>query len=188
MAELIPVLLPLLLLLAVRNLLEILLIPRRLQERPPAPGRGLLSLLLLAVCYGVAAFATIVDLARRGTPSLLLYSLGLAALVAGYAGRLAAVRQLGAAYSQSFLTDPGGRFVTAGLYRFIRHPIYTFYLLEMLAFVLVRPNWFSAAALVVVLLASLYRIRREEAELLVRFGDAYAAYRRQTRALLPYLV
>ncbi len=175
-------------LIAARSLIEVLVVPRRWQSRRPTPGRGLLSLLVQMVAYVGTCAAVGWGLYRWGPQSLPLYYAGLATMAAGFAGRLVCVRQLGAAYSQSFETDPEGRFVTSGIYSLIRHPVYTTYFVEMSAFLLIWFNVVSLAALVLVVASSAYRIPKEEEQLIARFGDRYRAYRRRTRAVIPYIL
>ncbi len=174
-------------LIAARSLIEVLVVPRRWQSRRPTPGRGLLSLLVQMVAYVASCAAVAWGLYRWGSPPLLYYP-GLAVMAAGFTGRLVCVRQLGTAYSQSFETDPAGRFVTTGIYSLIRHPVYTTYFVEMSAFLLIWFNLVSAAALVLVVASSAYRIPKEEEQLIADFGDRYRDYRRRTRAVIPYIL
>ena len=58
----------------------------------------------------------------------------------------------------------------------------------MSAFLLVWPNAVSGVALIVVLVSIAYRIPKEEEQLIATFGDRYRAYRRRTRALVPYIL
>jgi protein-S-isoprenylcysteine O-methyltransferase Ste14 len=77
---------------------------------------------------------------------------------------------------------------TSGPYRWIRHPIYTAFLLIMGATLLISANWWigglwiGATALNIV-----GRIRFEEAAMLSRFGEAYAVYMQTTGRLIPRL-
>ena len=80
----------------------------------------------------------------------------------------------------------GARLATTGIYRWIRHPMYSAVLLAMLAAVLLDPRpWRFAVwlALAAVLLA---KARREERYLAQRF-EHYADYRARTWRLVPWL-
>jgi len=80
----------------------------------------------------------------------------------------------------------GARLVTAGIYRWIRHPMYCAVLLAMLATVFTAPRpwrWTLWLALLAVLVAKLLR---EERYLLQRF-PTYAPYRHRTWRLVPWL-
>lgn len=172
-------------LLVTRNVIELLVVPGRLDRRRPRPRRGLYSLVLLGVAYFVSAAAVAHGLYRWDPPSAPLYAAGLLAMILGYVGRIVCLKQLGAAYSLSFETDPDGRLVTTGLFSVIRHPIYASYLLEMAAFLLIRFNAISALAAVAAAASCFYRIRREEEQLIEKSGERYLAYRRRTHALIP---
>lgn len=78
------------------------------------------------------------------------------------------------------------RLVETGMYRFIRHPVYAGVLLELLGYGIALANW---GALLGILLPNLvtfgYRIYVEEQALRRYFGDAYRAYARRTRLLIP---
>jgi methanethiol S-methyltransferase len=79
-------------------------------------------------------------------------------------------------------TEPAG-LVTTGLYRFVRHPLYS----GSLLFLWFNPSM-SLNLLALNLGASLYLLVGswfEERKLLREFGETYAEYRRRTPALIP---
>lgn len=76
--------------------------------------------------------------------------------------------------------------VTGGPYRWIRHPIYTAFLLIMSAILFLSANWFVGLlwiGLTVIEVAS--RIRFEEALLAKHFDGKYQVYMKTTGRLLP---
>jgi protein-S-isoprenylcysteine O-methyltransferase Ste14 len=76
-----------------------------------------------------------------------------------------------------------GQLVTRGLYRVVRHPLYTFSMLLLWLSPSVSQNTFALYAGV-----TLYFIigaHFEERKLLRDFGEAYAEYRRRTPMLIP---
>jgi protein-S-isoprenylcysteine O-methyltransferase Ste14 len=78
------------------------------------------------------------------------------------------------------------RLVTRGVYRTIRHPMYSALMLYSVGQALVIPNWvagFSYLTAFVVLLA--LRLGAEEKMMAERFGDEYAAYSARTKRLVP---
>ena len=80
------------------------------------------------------------------------------------------------------------RLVDSGVYKFIRHPIYSGVILELLGFGVALSNWLSILLLLLPNLASLaYRIFVEEKVLEKHFGDDYLAYERRTKRLIPGL-
>lgn len=112
--------------------------------------------------------------------------------IAGLAGLLYGVFQTGAmrfigldtAMDETALQRPP-RFVTNGLYRWVRHPLYTCSLL----FLWLMPvmSWNLLALNFGVTLYFIIGSRFEEDKLLDEFGKAYAEYRRRTPAFLPRL-
>lgn len=145
----------------------------------------LLKAATLAVPAGVAVGFT--DFGRvRGGGGELLAAFGLALMLAGIGLRWAAIRTLGRFFTRSVAILEGHRIVRHGLYKHLRHPSYTGYLLGNLGLGLALANWLSTLIIFVpVAAAMLYRIRVEERALLERFGDEYAAHARVTKRLIP---
>lgn len=98
-----------------------------------------------------------------------------------------ALRNLGGNLTDTVVTRRDHTLVTTGPYRWIRHPFYTAVALAVLANGLVAANWFLllTGGLAFVLLA--VRSRREEENLVARFGDRYRDYVRDTGRFLPWL-
>jgi protein-S-isoprenylcysteine O-methyltransferase Ste14 len=76
--------------------------------------------------------------------------------------------------------------VTGGVYRRIRHPMYTAHLLWAIAQGLLLSNWLAGwAFLVLSLPLYLVRIPREEQMMLEHFGEEYRQYKTRTGRLIP---
>jgi protein-S-isoprenylcysteine O-methyltransferase Ste14 len=83
------------------------------------------------------------------------------------------------------LSSRGGELLISGLYRHVRHPLYT----AGLAFIWLMPLM-TANVLAINIALSLYVVIGawfEERKLMHEFGEAYAAYQRQTPMLVPFL-
>jgi protein-S-isoprenylcysteine O-methyltransferase Ste14 len=132
-----------------------------------------LAAVLLATCWPPAAGATTTAagiLLAAGT------AVGIAALSVNRPGNFNIRPEV----------KDSARLATSGVYRWVRHPMYTAVLLALLAAVLLDPRpWRFAVwlALAAVLLA---KARREERFLAQRF-EHYASYRDRTWRLLPWL-
>jgi protein-S-isoprenylcysteine O-methyltransferase Ste14 len=78
------------------------------------------------------------------------------------------------------------RLITEGVYRAVRHPMYSALVLYSVGQALVIPNWVAGPSNLLafaVLLA--LRMRAEERMMDERFGDEYAAYSARTKRLIP---
>jgi protein-S-isoprenylcysteine O-methyltransferase Ste14 len=79
---------------------------------------------------------------------------------------------------------PERRFVTSGIRKRIRHPIYLAHLCMLLAWTVGSGGVVLYGLTIVALLTGWPMIQQEEAELESRFGDDYRAYRRAVPAAL----
>lgn len=78
--------------------------------------------------------------------------------------------------------------VTNGVYRLIRHPMYSSFLLWSLGQALLLPNWMTGlAGLFGFCILYFVRVGREETLMLQTFGDAYRDYMVRTKRILPYV-
>lgn len=75
---------------------------------------------------------------------------------------------------------------TSGPYQFIRHPIYTAFLLILGSTLLISANWLIGVAWIgMTALEVASRIRFEENLMIEYFGDGYREYMKRTGRLLP---
>jgi protein-S-isoprenylcysteine O-methyltransferase Ste14 len=76
--------------------------------------------------------------------------------------------------------------ITSGPYQFIRHPIYTAFLLILGSTLLISANWLIGLAWIgMTVLEVASRISFEENLMLEYFGDQYRVYMKRTGRLLP---
>ncbi len=80
----------------------------------------------------------------------------------------------------------GGTLVTTGVYRWVRHPIYTGLILGTFGWSLWRENLLGVALAVLLFVFFDLKSRREEAWLMEAYSD-YGEYRRRVRKLIPFL-
>ena len=93
---------------------------------------------------------------------------------------------LGKNLSPSLQVREDHTLVTDGVYRRIRHPMYTSQLLWVLAQPLLLQNWIAGWASVIPFLSlCLLRIPQEEQMMQEQFGDEYQAYMQRTGRILP---
>jgi len=78
--------------------------------------------------------------------------------------------------------------ITSGPYRFVRHPIYTAFILILGSTLLISSNWLIGLCWAgMTILETASRVRFEEALMLEYFGEQYRAYMKQTGRFLPHL-
>lgn len=79
--------------------------------------------------------------------------------------------------------------VTSGPYQFIRHPIYTAFLLILGSILFISANWLIGLAWIgMTVLEVASRIGFEESLMLEYFGDQYQEYMKRTGRLLPLML
>jgi protein-S-isoprenylcysteine O-methyltransferase Ste14 len=165
------------------------------RSRPPAGAtlkdRGSRIVVVTSVGIGIALAANLafaVPEAAIAAPSRLVPLAGIALVVGGEVFRLYAIRSLGRYFTLVVALQPGQHVVETGPYRRIRHPSYTGSLLSLLGMCLAMANWLSLLGMVPATLGYWYRIRVEERALVEGLGEAYRAYMRRTKRIIPYIV
>jgi len=94
--------------------------------------------------------------------------------------------ELGKNWSISLDLREGHQLVTSGLYRHLRHPMYTSIFLCALGQALVVPNWIVGPAnLVAFFVLFAVRVQPEERMMAEKFGDQYGSYLAKTKRLIP---
>lgn len=156
----------------------------------PAWLTATLAMIALVHFGGILAYLT--------NPSLLRWSafeagevvrwIGIVLSCFGMAGEIWAAVSLGASYSPTLRIADERVVVTAGPYRWIRHPLYAFWLPVMLGWGFAACNWFivvSGSVLIFVL--AVIRVPQEETMMLKGFGESYREYMARTGRFLPRL-
>ncbi|MFA6468559.1 MAG: isoprenylcysteine carboxylmethyltransferase family protein [Bacteroidota bacterium] len=78
--------------------------------------------------------------------------------------------------------------VTSGIYRYIRHPLYTTGILFFVGLGMLSSNWLILLLSMAVLISLSIRTVIEEEKLIQEFGDQYTQYARQTGKFFPKLM
>jgi protein-S-isoprenylcysteine O-methyltransferase Ste14 len=154
-------------------------LPERIRLTVSLAGLGVLPLLYVA--SGEPNFATY----RPVWPA---FALGLAALAAALAMFRLTHKALGRMWSVSLQLKQDHRLVTSGIYRHIRHPMYTAFWLMAVAQALVLPNWIAGpAGLIGFAFLFFSRVGPEERLMEAAFGDEYRAYVARTKRVVPFI-
>lgn len=97
-------------------------------------------------------------------------------------------KALGRNWSISLELRQDHRLITEGVYRHVRHPMYTAFWLWAVAQALLLPNWFAGFAGIAGFAALFFgRIAREERMMTESFGEEYRAYIQRTYRIIPGL-
>ncbi|MFA5834731.1 MAG: isoprenylcysteine carboxylmethyltransferase family protein [Bacteroidota bacterium] len=84
-------------------------------------------------------------------------------------------------------TRKNHQLVTSGIYRFIRHPLYTTGFLFFVGLGLLSSNWLMLLLSLIVLITLYVRTFTEEQKLIEEFGERYTEYMNTTGKFIPKL-
>jgi len=96
-------------------------------------------------------------------------------------------RTLGRNLTDTVVTRKQHTLVTNGPYRWVRHPLYSSAALAIIGNSLIAANWFIFVAGCLALLMLVIRTRKEEQNLIAKFGDDYRNYMQRTGRFVPRL-
>jgi protein-S-isoprenylcysteine O-methyltransferase Ste14 len=97
-------------------------------------------------------------------------------------------RALGRNWSVSLDVREGHQLVTDGIYRKVRHPMYSAFWLWAVAQALLLPNWVAGFSGIVGFGVLFFgRVPREERMMLDTFGDRYREYMARTYRVIPLI-
>lgn len=106
--------------------------------------------------------------------------------IAGEALFVWVVLALGRNYSTTLVIQKDHTLVVRGPYKYVRHPMYTSFLLYFLGVSLLSANAFVAVMGALALVATMIvRTPKEEAMMIERFGDQYREYMKRTSRHIP---
>lgn len=97
--------------------------------------------------------------------------------------------ELGANWSGTLEMREGHHLVTEGVYRYVRHPMYSAMLAYGIAQAMLLPNWLAGpSSLLAFALLLFLRVPREEKMLTEQFGALYREYKKRTKKkVLPFV-
>lgn len=160
---------------------------RRLE---PAASRALRVVLFL-IAIALLAFPNIpahwlyFELWPQG---LVPFWVGAGVLVAGLLFAVWAREHLGRNWSRSVTIKEGHELIKTGPYAVVRHPIYTGILAGFLGTAIAVSQVRGGIVLALIFLVFWAKLRMEEEWMRSQFGETYAAYVQETKALVPYVL
>jgi protein-S-isoprenylcysteine O-methyltransferase Ste14 len=90
-------------------------------------------------------------------------------------------------YSGTLRIREGHQLITHGIYKYVRHPVYTGTLLRTFAIPIYTTSLLGFLFALVGIPLFIYRIGVEEQMLIEEFSDEYLEYTKATRKLFPYV-
>ena len=158
------------------------------QSKPAKDTKRLyFSPLLQFAIYGIASYFLAVNIPFLTIQSGVFFWLSVPMVLAGSLLLLLSVRSFARAGTTVNPIEPekAERLVTTGLYRFTRNPMYLGMLLVLLGLAFAWQNIAAfSGALLYAISITVFQIIPEERVLEENFGNAFAAYREQTRRWL----
>ena len=85
-------------------------------------------------------------------------------------------------------TTEGQELITESIYSKIRHPFYLSVLILFLGITIISWNLYGLLFLILTVIALMIRIKKEERELIIKFGAEYEKYKKETPMLIPKLM
>lgn len=164
----------------VATLVRGMAIRRATGDRPWAfaSAKGVQRIAGSSFALSVTVLLVAAALSPTKTASNLSASAALVALI-GAAIVIVAQLQMGRAWRVGVRAGDAPLFVSHGLFRFSRNPIFVGMMLVGLAAAMVSGTWWSWAALALFVASCAVQVRIEEVHLEASFGEAYHAFRRE---------
>ncbi|MFA7446489.1 MAG: isoprenylcysteine carboxylmethyltransferase family protein [Flavobacteriaceae bacterium] len=95
---------------------------------------------------------------------------------------------LGKNWSLSVQKKENHQLIQDGIYKIVRHPIYTGLLLLFIGNAIIVGDYRAIIAVLIVFVSLWLKLKKEEKLLTETFGAKYTEYKNQTKALIPYLL
>jgi protein-S-isoprenylcysteine O-methyltransferase Ste14 len=126
--------------------------------------------------------------ARFFSENLEVTELGNLITAIGLAFAIWARVHLGRYWSGVVTLKEGHRLIRTGPYRFARHPIYTGMFAGFIGSVMVSGKISSLVAVLILIAAYARKVKLEEKILLNQFSEEYAQYKREVKAIIPFIL
>lgn len=98
-------------------------------------------------------------------------------------------KDLGQNWSATLEIREGHNIVDSGVYKYIRHPMYSAILLLVIIQALLLNNYIAGlSGLISFGLLYFFRVKKEEKMMLLEFGTDYKKYMKRTKRIIPFIV
>ena len=118
----------------------------------------------------------------------LSFEAGVLLTAAGLMFAVWARRHLGSNWSGAISVKKDHELIRTGPYAYVRHPIYTGVLTAFFGSALSLGEWRGLAAVFLMLAALQIKIRREEQLMKDEFAEEYEVYKKEVKAIIPFVL
>ena len=150
------------------------------------------SFWIIVITFSLFVFAALYDafvMHWQFSQSWVLFYFGLVIFFISVLLRIIGKQTLGRNYSVFVAVQEKHHLVTTGVYKYVRHPVYTAGFLTALGILLMTQSILATIVFFVILFPALfYRIHVEEEVLIAAFGEEYIAYKKKVKALIPWVI
>ena len=143
-----------------------------------------IMIMCLAVAVSLWEFAWVRD------PQITIsapFITGIILIAIGLTIALVAVFTLRRSYSSSLVIREDHQLIRHGIYRHVRHPVYSGTSVALFGMPLCLSSLFGLGIMLLVIPLFLNRMRIEEALMVEEFGAEYESYRETTKKLIPFV-
>jgi protein-S-isoprenylcysteine O-methyltransferase Ste14 len=148
----------------------------------------LLALILMIVVIILGSFESETLLIPVVQPSSLSGITGIIFTIAGLGFSLWARRHLGRYWSSMVQVKIGHQLIRTGPYRIVRNPMYTGILIAFAGAAIAIGELLAFVALAIGFVSIMVKIQAEEEILTEKFGEEYLRYKREVKALIPFVL
>jgi isoprenylcysteine carboxyl methyltransferase (ICMT) family protein YpbQ len=158
-------------------------------KRPVVKGNRLMRWsfpMMTAIHSGVFVGSAVEYFLVKRPINYTLSAIGLVLYIFSLVLRNVAIRTLGRYFSLHIEIRQKHELIQEGVYHYVRHPIYSAVVLELISVPLVANAYVTLAVALLVYMPMLaWRLRREEEAMVEKFGGQYQQYQERTGALWP---
>ena len=141
--------------------------------------------MLIPILY---VFTTMLDFANYSLPNWLGWS-GIVLFAFAICLLWRSHHDLGRNWTVTVALRNEHELITGGVYKYIRHPMYSAHLVWAIAQIMILHNWIAGYSFLIAQIPFyIIRIKNEEAMMVDQFGAAYKAYMKKTYRLIPKLL
>lgn len=158
------------------------------REAPLSRAMFAIPVVIAVVMLSLRDFPGAILHARFLPATLATYCIGVGVLLGGLLFSVWARVHLGRNWSGTVTLKQDHELIRSGPYRFVRHPIYTGILFGCIGSAIARGEWRGVLAVAIFLAAVWRKLKLEEQFLGEHFGEAYARFRAEVPALIPWLL